>query len=97
MQAEWQTGDPDQIAPLGAVWSGSALSAQTYLTENLGSLWQCVQIMQKEVPYQTAAVWSGVLLFAHAWAKNNISFVSPYATDPEKKRPYPKKYVHFRN
>ena len=30
--------DPDQTAPLGAVWSGSALFAQTYLPENLGSL-----------------------------------------------------------
>ena len=27
--------DPDQTAPL---WSGSALFAQTYLSENLGSL-----------------------------------------------------------
>ena len=26
--------DPDQTAPLGAVWSGSALFAQTYLSEN---------------------------------------------------------------
>ena len=31
--------DPDQTAPLGAVWSGSALFAQTYLSKNLGSLW----------------------------------------------------------
>ena len=30
--------DPDQTAPLGAVWSGSALFAQTNLSENLGSL-----------------------------------------------------------
>ena len=30
--------DPDQTAPLGAVWSGSALFAQIYLSENLGSL-----------------------------------------------------------
>ena len=32
--------DPDQTAPLGAgaVWSGSALFAQTYLSEILGSL-----------------------------------------------------------
>ena len=30
--------DPDQIAPLGAVWSWSALFAQAYLSENLGSL-----------------------------------------------------------
>ena len=30
--------DPDQTASLGAVWSGSALFAQAYLSENLGSL-----------------------------------------------------------
>ena len=30
--------DPDQTSPLGAVWSGSALFAQAYLSENLGSL-----------------------------------------------------------
>ena len=30
--------DPDQTAPLGAVWSGSALLAQTCLSKNLGSL-----------------------------------------------------------
>ena len=30
--------DPDQTAPVGAVWSGSALFAQAYLSENLGSL-----------------------------------------------------------
>ena len=30
--------DPDQTAPVGAVWSGSALFAQTYQSENLGSL-----------------------------------------------------------
>ena len=30
--------DPYQTAPLGAVWSGSALFAQAYLSKNLGSL-----------------------------------------------------------
>ena len=30
--------DPDQTAPLGVVWSGSTLFAQTCLSENLGSL-----------------------------------------------------------
>ena len=30
--------DPDQTAPLGAVWSGSTLFAQAYVSENLGSL-----------------------------------------------------------
>ena len=30
--------DPDQTALLGAVWSASALFAQAYLSENLGSL-----------------------------------------------------------
>ena len=29
--------DPDRTAPLEAVWSGSALFAQTYLSQNLGS------------------------------------------------------------
>ena len=32
------SADPDQTAPLGAVLSGSALFAQTCLSENLGSL-----------------------------------------------------------
>ena len=30
--------DSNQTAPLGAVWSGSALFAQAYMSENLGSL-----------------------------------------------------------
>ena len=30
--------DPDQTAPVGAVWSGSALFAQICLSENLGTL-----------------------------------------------------------
>ena len=30
--------DPDQTAPLGAVWSGSALFVKTCLSENLGKL-----------------------------------------------------------
>ena len=30
--------DPDQTAPVGAVWSGSTLFAQAYLSENLGAL-----------------------------------------------------------
>ena len=29
--------DPDQTAPLGAVWSGSALFAQAFLSKNLES------------------------------------------------------------
>ena len=31
--------DPDQTAPPGAVWPGSALFAQTCLSENLWTLW----------------------------------------------------------
>ena len=39
MQTELQTSvDPDQTTSLGAVWSGSALFAQTCLSENFGSL-----------------------------------------------------------
>ena len=33
--------DPDQTAPLGAVWSGSALFAQAQPSKNLGSLRGC--------------------------------------------------------
>ena len=33
--------DPDKTVPLGAVWSGSALFAQTCLSENLGTLRYC--------------------------------------------------------
>ena len=36
MQPELQTVDPDQTALLGAVWSGSALFAQTYLSDHYG-------------------------------------------------------------
>ena len=40
--------DPDQTAPLGAVWPGSALFAQTYLSENLGSLWYYAVVSLEE-------------------------------------------------
>ena len=40
--------DPDQTAPLGAVWSGSALFAKAYLSENLGSLRYMVLWRQTE-------------------------------------------------
>ena len=39
--------DPDQTAPLGAVWSGSALFAQAYLSENLGSLRYKILVNEK--------------------------------------------------
>ena len=41
--------DPDQTPPLGAVWSGSALFAQTYLSEKFGSLWY---LNISQVPFQ---------------------------------------------
>ena len=47
--------DPDQTAPLGAVWSGSALFAQAYLSENLGSLryWKCLRAGTKYLDKET--------------------------------------------
>ena len=38
--ADWMANsvDPDQTAPRGAVWPGSTLFAQAYLSKNLGSL-----------------------------------------------------------
>ena len=41
--------DPDQTAPLGAVWSGTALFAKAYQSENLGSL----RYKLKEIIYFT--------------------------------------------
>ena len=37
--------DPDQTAPAGAVWSGSALFAQTCLYENLITVQTCEKAM----------------------------------------------------
>ena len=40
--------DPDQTAPLGALWSGSTLFAQTCLSENLGKLrYVCVFLVSQ--------------------------------------------------
>ena len=65
--------DPDQTAPLGAVWSGSTLFAQTYLSENLGSLQYILQ------PQTNATVnWIGYLF---EWAMKNI-------LKPRKKQPF---------
>ena len=38
--AHWMANsvDPDQTAPVAAIWSGSALFAQFCLSKNLGSL-----------------------------------------------------------
>ena len=47
--------DPDQTAPLGAVWSGSALFTQAYLSENLGSL-RYIKIFSQKAP---TVGWSG--------------------------------------
>ena len=58
--------DPDQTAPLGAVWSGSALFAQTYLSENLGSLWQLMawfKLVGKEYKKRTYLLVSANIIF----------------------------------
>ena len=43
--------DPDQTAPLGAVWSGSTLFAQAYLSENLRTSRYCLQWQWKCFKY----------------------------------------------
>ena len=57
--------DTDQTASLGAVWSGSALFAQTYLSENLGSIWYIKT---------WAASWENHKQSAYAKTKTQISF-----------------------
>ena len=41
--------DPDQTAPLGAVWLGSTLFAQTGLSKNLGSLRLTLSCMPNKI------------------------------------------------
>ena len=59
---------PDQTAPLGAVWSGSALFAQTYLSENLGSLQYSIFRMVTAIFFQRSysldfySLWKGWLV-----------------------------------
>ena len=58
--------DTDQTAPLGAVWSGSALFAQAYLSEN----WNHIVLNYRNVPkFLDRQVWGinvdpGSTLFA---------------------------------
>ena len=53
----------------GAVWSGSALFAQTYLSENLGSLWykKSLKILSHHFWYNN--FWSDII------TTNNQSFI----------------------
>ena len=59
--------DPDQIAPLGAVWSGSALFAQAYLSENLGSLWYLLpkqlSHFYKNICLQSFLIFSNICVY----------------------------------
>ena len=49
--------DPDQTAPLGAVWSGSALFAQAFLSENLGSLWYLLKLAASDTAISYGTSW----------------------------------------
>ena len=63
--------DPDQTAPLGAVWSGSTLFAQAYLSENLGSLWysitQTYDYLSEAHFSSTLCVWTALALASLHW------------------------------
>ena len=49
--------DPDQTAPLGAVWSGSALFAQAYLSENLETLRYPMFMFQVKSPSKSQTMF----------------------------------------
>ena len=64
--------DPDQTAPLGAVWSGSALFAQAYLSENLGSLrYLRKDFLREPVDFKTEIDFSPLLCFK--WSHASLS------------------------
>ena len=50
--------DPDQTAPLGAVWSGSALFAQACRSENLGSLRYDTIVQDSYILKALHSVWN---------------------------------------
>ena len=62
--------DPDQTAPLGAVWSGSALFAQAYLSKNLGSLRYFDLMLLPRLKLVLSAEW---LAFIWATSPENMS------------------------
>ena len=64
--------DPDQTAPLGAVWSGSALFAQTCLSKNLGKLRYLILKL---------------LWLHHYWATSRESLSSGFTTRSDSNRP----------
>ena len=64
--------DPDQTAPLGAVWSGSALFTKTHLSENFGSVRYIItkDLLKKyvsSIPIEklNAHLWKELLLAGH--------------------------------
>ena len=73
--------DPDQTAPLGAplgaVWSGSALFVQAYLSENLGSL----QYVLVDVLYGLPAdfIRSGHTSCCGFTRRLNVTYCAPWA------------------
>ena len=68
--------DPDQTGSSGAVWSGSTLFAQTYLSENLGSLWHIYSnsihpnfYFSKNSDRFATGLYEGITVLAHCfWA-----------------------------
>ena len=72
--------DPNQTAPLGAVWSGSALFAQAYLSENLGSLrysiWPIiyrVEVGNDKTPGNMVNKRTGILTNGYEVQRNRLS------------------------
>ena len=66
--------DPDQTAPLGAVWSGSALFAQTCLSKNLGKL------RYRNVPkFSDRQVWANSADPDQIWSRYTL-FTIPSAS-----------------
>ena len=63
--------DPDQTAPLGAVWSGSTLFAQICLSEKLGSLWYQ---WSNKTYYETNYDYLSEITKSHKIKMNTFSF-----------------------
>ena len=60
--------NPDQTAPLGVVWSGSALFAQAYLSENLGTL----RYLKNLLIWKTSYIWNQLVLQSYTKSAGDV-------------------------
>ena len=73
--------DSDQTAPLGAVWSGSALFAQTCLSKNLGKYYGTNWLWRKNTIFLTITADSFQLSLLRLFSSEEFQAERPSKTE----------------